>query len=60
MKKKYMSPQASSIQILSEGMLAGSVDMSIGGSGSTTIDDETSVLSGQRGGWNSTDWSGEE
>ena len=55
MKKKYMSPQASSIQILSEGMLAGSVDMSIGGSGSTTIDDETSVLSDQRGGWNSTD-----
>ena len=60
MKKKYMSPQASSIHILSEGMLAGSVDMSIGGSGSTTIDDETSVLSDQRGGWNSTDWSGEE
>ena len=60
MKKKYMSPQASSIQILYEGMLAGSVDMSIGGSGSTTIDDETSVLSDQRGGWNSTDWSGEE
>ena len=60
MKKKYMSPQASSIQILSEGMLAGSVDMSIGGSGSTTIDDETSVLSDQRGAWNSTDWSGEE
>ena len=60
MKKKYMSRQASAIQILSEGMLAGSVDMSIGGSGSTTIDDETSVLSDQRGGWNSTDWSGEE
>lgn len=54
MRKQYIAPKASTVSIACEGMLAASTTLKLGGT--TTIDEESAVLSEGRG-WDSSEWS---
>ncbi len=54
MKKQYITPSTQAVELLAEGMMA--VSLQYGGS--TTVSNESDVLSNERA-WSSSNWTGD-
>ncbi len=53
MKKAYIAPEALSVSLRAEGMMAASLDIKVDGSDTGSVD-----FSGEKSGWDSDLWSG--